>query len=794
VKPNRAALLGAMLCAAAAAAYAQEMPGAEGPKDGPALGDGPHEIAAVTAAAKRARVASRRVTLPMLDAAPLLAEDTRRAAIPALKSDPRVGVIRRFHEIRAPRRLVAGGAGVESQTDGSLVWSAEVDAPGALGLRLHASRCELPRGAEVVVYDADEPSEAYGPFTRGGDGERGAFLLPTVFGERVVVEVRVPPSAAGAKLSFSIDRVAQRYRDRGEVALETSSGMAGKTGSCNNDVACDSSYVQDVARAVATMEITASDGVYLCSGALMNDSVDATFVPYFLTAHHCLSLESEANDTEFFFDYRAATCGGLPPPLSSVPRVSGSTLLASSASSDFTLLRLTGTMPSNRFFCGWNANRQDEVIDVVGVHHPGGTEMRISYGTLLGPDGSFLDVQWFSGVTAGGSSGSPLFNEAKQVIGQLYGGSSSCSFPSGVDLYGRFDRTYPSVAQYLGQGAGDPGRDVYDPADDTAGGARVLAISVTGGVSGPQTLSDSDAADWFAFDLVAGQRYRFFSLGVDDVVATLYSNAAGTTVAADDDDSAGSLQFSIDFTPPSSGRYRLAVRTVVADAPAEYTLVYEQVDASVTATPLPVGRLRKSVSTGVVVLKWRDRSAVETGYYVDLSDDAGVTWSRVAELPRNSRRFEHDPGAGLHLYRVGAWNAGASIRYKTITVNVRDLNALDAFDPADDRGAGATTISPPGGGVTSVHTLSRQDAEDWFAITLTSGVSYTFESEGSGDVYGELFDDEDGTLRLAGNDDSGAGRNFRIVHVAQRTGTHWIRVTPYSEGAAVSYSLRWTQN
>ena len=792
MKTRISALLGLLFCAAVA--YSQEMPGAEGPKDGPPLGDGPREMASVSAAAKRARVPSRRVALPAFDAAPLLADDARRASIPALKSDPRVGVIRRFHEIRAPRRLVSGGAGVETLADGSLVWSAEVSAPGALGLRLHASRCELPRGAEVVVYDADEPGEAYGPFTRGGDGERGAFLLPTVFGERVAVEVRVPASAAGAKLAFSIDRAAFRYRERGESMEDPRVGMAGKAGGCNNDVACDSSYVQDVARGIATMEITTNEGVFLCSGALMNDSVDATFIPYFLTAHHCLSLESEANDTEFFFDYRAATCGGLPPPLSSVPRVSGATLLATSSSSDYTLLRLTGNMPSNRYFCGWNANRPEDGIEVVGVHHPGGTEMRISYGNLLGPDGSFLDVQWFDGVTAGGSSGSPLFNPDKQVIGQLYGGSSSCSFPTGVDLYGRFERTYAAVAQFLGQGAGEPGRDFFDPDDDTAAGARLLGIGVGGAVSGPQTLSDVDSDDWFAFDLVAGQRYRFFSLGVDDVVATLYSNAAGTIVAATDDDSAGSLQFSIDFTPDTSGRYRLAVRTVVADAPAEYSLVYEQIDASVTLTPLPVAKLRKSQSSGLVVLKWRDRSSVETGYYVDLSDDGGVTWSRVAELPRNSRRFEHDPGAGLHLYRVGAWNAGTDIRYKTISVNVRDLNALDAFDPGDDRGIGATVISPATGGVTVTHTLSREDGEDWFAITLTSGTSYTFESVGTADVYGELFDDADGTTRLASNDDAGAGRNFRIVHVAQRTGTHWIRVTPYADGSALSYSLRWTQN
>jgi hypothetical protein len=44
------------------------------------------------------------------------------------------------------------------------------------------------------------------------------------------------------------------------------------------------------------------------------------------------------------------------------------------------------------------------------------------------------------GVTEGGSSGSALFTSSgRQLIGQLYGGYSSCANPTGADIYGRFD-------------------------------------------------------------------------------------------------------------------------------------------------------------------------------------------------------------------------------------------------------------------------------------------------------------------------------------------------------------------
>ncbi len=70
-------------------------------------------------------------------------------------------------------------------------------------------------------------------------------------------------------------------------------------------------------------------------------------------------------------------------------------------------------------------------------------------------------VNWNSGVTEGGSSGSVLFEGSswpnQLLVGVLTGGSSFCSAPNDPDLYGRFDLSYPSVSQYLGSGGGGNG-------------------------------------------------------------------------------------------------------------------------------------------------------------------------------------------------------------------------------------------------------------------------------------------------------------------------------------------------
>jgi hypothetical protein len=782
------------LCVAvlAATAVAQDLPGAEGPSTGPRLGDGPHEIATTTSAARRFVLPARRVALAPLDATPLLDEDALVASMPALKIAPRVAVTRWFHELRAPRRLVAGASGVASMPDGSLVWTAEISSPGAVGVRLHVSRLELPEGATLVVLNAADSSEAYGPFTGGGPRGAGERFLPTVFGDTARVEISVPRESTRAPILFSVDRAAHRYRERAAGMEDLRVGVPTKSGTCENDVVCDANYVQDVARGVATMEISATDGaVYLCSGALLNDSDPATSIPYFLTAHHCISTEYDANHTEFYFDYRAATCGGAAPKLSSVPRVSGATLLATSSTSDYTLLRLTGALPANRFFCGWSAGRQNTGESVVGVHHPGGAKMSISYGTMLDPDGNFHQVQWSSGVTAPGSSGSPLFNPQKQVIGQLYGGSSSCSFRSGIDEYGRFDRTYASLRTWLGDAPTTSNDDGNDPLDDTLAGATELVPTYFDQSHGPHSLSKTDTADWFSMFLVGGAHYRFFSTGVDDVQAVLYADQLASVVAASDDDGGGSGQFSIDFVPTESATYFLKVSTPVSGSAAEYTLYFTQVRQNLLRPPAPVRGLRKALAGSIVKLHWLDAARNEAGYYVDISENDGQSWTRAGELPRNSRAFSHDPGPGHRLYRVGAWNESGTVRWRQVAVTIVDPNQLDALDPTDDLGDNATVLSPADAGLTPTHTLSRADAEDWYQIDLVAGASYMFQTTGTGDTYGEIFADPAGDELLAYNDDAGAGRNFRIWFRPPASATYWVRVSPRVDGSVLSYALQW---
>ncbi|KAG0279920.1 hypothetical protein BGZ96_001770 [Linnemannia gamsii] len=93
-------------------------------------------------------------------------------------------------------------------------------------------------------------------------------------------------------------------------------------------------------------------------------------------------------------------------------------------------------------------------IPVVGIHHPSGDSKKISFfynGSLPRtcwsecPSKEKLHWQiprWDQGTTEPGSSGSPLFDADKRIVGQLHGGSASCWNRNGYDVYGAIHASF----------------------------------------------------------------------------------------------------------------------------------------------------------------------------------------------------------------------------------------------------------------------------------------------------------------------------------------------------------------
>jgi V8-like Glu-specific endopeptidase len=333
-------------------------------------------------------------------------------------------------------------------SDGRRAWSATIRVLGAVGLRLHLATLSLPAGAELVAYNPDAPDQLE-TVTASGWG-------PSCFNEAVTLECRLPAGVSADLVALSVDRIGWMY----QLPYEKTT-----VGSCNINIACRADWLT-VAMAVGRLAKANSDGLWACTGALVADTVADSQIPYFLTANHCVSDQSEANSIEVYWLYQSETCDAVPPTMDKVPHTTGGASFLAGASNesgtDFALLRLNNTPPDGLTYAGYSTDPAAVGTEVTAIHQPEGQAKRISFGTItdtgspsnngtrLKPIDRFHEIHWQEGTTEPGSSGCPLFIRANPlIIGQLYGGYASCGAPNEPDYFGRFDVTYPIIQKWL---------------------------------------------------------------------------------------------------------------------------------------------------------------------------------------------------------------------------------------------------------------------------------------------------------------------------------------------------------
>ena len=329
--------------------------------------------------------------------------------------------------------------------NGTAVWRTQIQAPGALAMSLSFSEFAVPKGGKLFIWSTDR-LEFLGGFDYRNMKSWGGLATGLVAGDAVVVELQVPTGMEDA-VALRIDQVVHAYRDiAGKAAivaeaLNEQRGPFGNSGDCNINVNCpEGATWQCEKRSVA---LIVQGGFAVCTGALVNNTAQDG-APLFLTANHCIG--GNVGNWTFYFNHETEGCEGNSGPTNQT--VSGAELLVSSGASDFGLLLLDETPPEdyNVFFAGWDGTDAENVQNATGIHHPSGDLKKICieedapyHDNAAGAAVWWIDA-WEDGVTEGGSSGSPLFDQNHRIIGQLYGGAAACSgnINNGqFDYYGR---------------------------------------------------------------------------------------------------------------------------------------------------------------------------------------------------------------------------------------------------------------------------------------------------------------------------------------------------------------------
>lgn len=377
----------------------------------------------------------------------------------------------------------------QATASGGHVAAVSFTSTGAMAVRAGLVVSQLPATARLKVYGRDasdvtvlsgaqvlgqlaQNTQGPGAATDGANVARTArtYWTHDVEGDQVNLEIELPAGVGVQSVALAVPQLSHLFVSPKSAQASTSGGSGGTNfvakaaGSCEVDINCTSGYAAE-GNATARYTFSGADGgTYLCTGTLVNDRARSA-TPYFLTANHCVNLASEAASVTSYWFYKSASCNAtaLSPTVKTVR--GGAALLYVSGESDTAFMRLNTAPPAGTSFAGWDSAAPAAGMSIVGVHHPEGDLQKISYGSTQSfaactgsstsdtftcssstvAVGKYVVVGWTRGVTESGSSGSALFKTvgtSTYLIGQLYGGASSCTNQKGTDSYGRFDVAY----------------------------------------------------------------------------------------------------------------------------------------------------------------------------------------------------------------------------------------------------------------------------------------------------------------------------------------------------------------
>jgi V8-like Glu-specific endopeptidase len=377
--------------------------------------------------------------------------------------------------VPVPVNLTPENSGYVSDRGDEIIWIIGIRSKLARSLNLILEPFHIPPGAYVYLYDKGK-EVIRGAFT--DENNNPSDVLPTmpVPGEEIILEYHIPKGIKW-KGTIGISQVSHDYLgvfgsdDQKDNRYNLSQP-------CNVDINCPAgSAYQTEKRAVCRLIVR---GVELCTGVLINNTSQQNR-PLLLTAQHCIADQNDASKSIFVFGYESPWCKG--PDGRITHSLSGAILQSTNSNIDFSLVELSSFPPFiyRPYLAGWDVSG---IVpqSTVTIHHPEGDVKKISIdnnapvtSTFTGytTDGFWKILQWENGTTEGGSSGSPLFDQNKRVVGILTGGEAICG-RSVNDYFAKLSVIYDlsSVLYQQLKGWIDPsvtgvkqfnGRDPYEP-------------------------------------------------------------------------------------------------------------------------------------------------------------------------------------------------------------------------------------------------------------------------------------------------------------------------------------------
>ena len=600
-------------------------------------------------------------------------------------------------------RITPGTNGTwEHLDDETLLWRLQITSPEALSLNLGFTRYFMPPNSSLFIYAADH-TEVLGAFTEDDNERHGQLWTPLLHSDDIVVELTIPTSRVD-QLQLELGSINHGYR--GLKPLVKDKGI-GDSGWCNVNAACpEGDPWRDQIRSVAMVTY---GGSAQCTGVLLNNTSEDG-KPYFLTAYHCGIDVGVAPTIVAYWKYEASTCSGTTGPLSNTQ--SGAIFRSGHIDSDFTLVELDDD-PDPAFdvyFAGWDRGIAAPSSGVA-IHHPKADLKKISFeydqvtvtswaGDSSPGNGTHLRVaDWDysgtdEGTTESGSSGCPLFNQEKRVVGQLHGGLAACGNDK-ADWFGRFYKSWT--------GGGTSSTRLSDWLDPIGSGVTsldgmncgCLVTSPDGGCVGQGTVltitwdSECNSCGDVKIELYKGDLFeRTITAGTDD-------DGSYDWPVPDDGSLTSDCDYSVKITSSlSSACYCYSSYFCIAAPPRVQDISAFTTEGGMAA----------------ITLMATDEGCPES---------PGVLAYSITSLPGHGNLS--DPCAGAI---TGAPYTLAGSGNKVVFTPEPNYLGLDSFQfKADDGG------SPPSGGDSNVATVSISIGGAIYAVSMDSDPGWSASGE-----------------------------------------------------------------
>lgn len=367
--------------------------------------------------------------------------------------------------------------------NGNSLGTVGYESTDAVGLRIGVVVTALPANAVIYALGANESTNAIeisgaeinqaiaaNVLADGDSAAARTYWLPNTHGATVQLAIELPAGTSTAAVSIAVPSLIHMVKTAPQASVEEANQKS-NCPSLTPDVTC-TVPLPPAANAVNSYDFVSGGGSYSCTGTLVADKASSG-TPYMLTANHCISNQTAASSITSYWFYRSSACNSSTVNPGYLTTYGGGTLLFSQSDvtantrnpvgTDTSFLRLNTAPPAGVMYVGWTNNRQPIASSpsLIAIHSPESGYLRQSTGTVSGMAyvnsvGSLFStsdvsqpmyrITWSSGITEGGSSGSGIFLDGTtsnpKIVGQLWGGSSSCTAPNNPDYYGRFDLAY----------------------------------------------------------------------------------------------------------------------------------------------------------------------------------------------------------------------------------------------------------------------------------------------------------------------------------------------------------------